>query len=289
MKRFFVILLLVALAVGAICFYFYEERSRESRKALTLYGNVDVRQVEIGFRVTGRVIEMPFEEGDLVEKDVLMARLDRQPYYDQVQQGKATIESARVTLTNAEKLLARRRDLLDGGGVSVEDYDNAVTSRDTAYASWQENKAALGTALTNLRETEVFAPIEGTILTRIREPGSVVNVGDPIYTLSILSPVWVRGYVSEGELGLVYPGMKAEIHTDTVGAPVYRGHVGFISPVAEFTPKTVETTQLRSDLVYRLRIIADNPDKMLKQGMPVTVILPLQQPLQQTTDGEPRE
>jgi HlyD family secretion protein len=103
----------------------------------------------------------------------------------------------------------------------------------------------------------------------------VVNFGDPVYTLSILSPVWVRAYVSEPELGLIYPGMAAEVYTDTHGGPVYTGHIGFISPVAEFTPKTVETTKLRTDLVYRLRVYADNPDQGLRQGMPVTVKLKL--------------
>jgi HlyD family secretion protein len=111
------------------------------------------------------------------------------------------------------------------------------------------------------------------ILTRIREPGSVINAGEPVYTLSIDSPVWVRTYVSEPNLGKIYPGMQAEVYTDTKTNPTYYGHIGFISPVAEFTPKTVETTELRSDLVYRLRVIVDNPDRGLRQGMPVTIRL----------------
>ena len=88
---------------------------------------------------------------------------------------------------------------------------------------------------------------------------------------------WLAAFVSERDLGRIYPGMPAEVHTDTPGGKIYKGQIGFISPVAEFTPKTVETTQLRTDLVYRLRIIVENPDRFLKQGMPVTVKLPLQQ------------
>jgi HlyD family secretion protein len=119
----------------------------------------------------------------------------------------------------------------------------------------------------------VYAPSEGIILTRVREPGSVVREGDPVYTLSIVSPVWIRAFIPEPLLGVVYPNMQAEVFTNTENGPTYKGHVGFISPVAEFTPKTVETTELRTDLVYRLRIIADNPDQGLRQGMPVTVKL----------------
>ena len=119
---------------------------------------------------------------------------------------------------------------------------------------------------------KAYAPNDGIILT-IREPGSVVREADAVYTLSLISPIWIRAFIAEPDLGIVFPGMEAEIYTDTKKGTPYKGHVGFISPVAEFTPKTVETTQLRTDLVYRLRIIAENPDQGLRQGMPVTVKL----------------
>ena len=178
-----------------------------------------------------------------------------------MREAQANAESIRVTLTNAEKILKRRQELIIDGSVSQEDLDNSLSSVESLRANLKQAEAARAVAIANLSYTEVFAPTEGTILTRIREPGTVVNPSDPIYTVSILSPVWVRAYVAEPDLGNVYPGMPAEILTDTEGAPTYTGQVGFISPVAEFTPKTVETTQLRTDLVYRLRIYADNPDQ----------------------------
>jgi len=234
---------------------------------------VDVRQVDLGFRVSGRVVYMPFQEGDLIEPGALMGALDKQPYLDQVNQSKANIESIKTNLLNANKVLNRRQELVGSGSVSKEDHDNALASRDALVANLQEAEAGLGVALTNLFDTEVFAPNRGTILTRIREPGSVVKVADPIYTLSLTSPVWIRAFISETQLGEIFPGMLADVYTDAANGKVYQGHIGFISPVAEFTPKTVETTQLRTDLVYRLRIIADNSDEYLKQGMPVTVKL----------------
>src|SRR3989304_1113002 len=82
----------------------------------------------------------------------------------------------------------------------------------------------------------------------------------PFYSLSVISPVWIRAYVDEPNLGFVDYGMAAKVYTDTIGGKIYLGHVGFISPVSEFTPKTVETTRLRTDLVYRLRVYVDNPD-----------------------------
>ena len=81
----------------------------------------------------------------------------------------------------------------------------------------------------------------------------------------------MRTYVNERDLGLIRPGMPAAVITDSAPDRPYSGHIGFISPTAEFTPKTVETRELRTDLVYRLRVVVDNPDGGLRQGMPVTV------------------
>ena len=273
-KRNILIGLLVFFLL-VLLLYFLFFRHKTSTDELTLYGNVDVRQVDLGFRANGRVIEMPFQEGDFVSKGSLMGVLDKQPYIDQVRLQEAGVESIKYSLANSEEVLKRRQELVNGGGVSNEDYKNAISARDINAANLQQAEAALGAALTNLRDTEIFAPADGVILTRIREPGTVVRESDPIYTLSLISPVWIRAFVTEPQLGLIYPDMPADIYTDTKGGIVYRGHIGFISPVAEFTPKTVETNSLRTDLVYRLRVIADNPDWGLRQGMPVTVRLPL--------------
>jgi HlyD family secretion protein len=111
------------------------------------------------------------------------------------------------------------------------------------------------------------------VLTRVREPGAIVAAGEPIVNLSLSSPVWVRAYIEEPDLGRIQAGMKATVSTDA--GRRYNGQIGFISPVAEFTPKAVETKSLRTSLVYRIRVIVDTPDDGLKQGMPVTVNLVL--------------
>ncbi len=288
MKRLFFLLIFCLLIGGVIFLYrnYFQEKNKDPN-LIILYGNVDVRQVDLGFRVKGRIESMPYQEGDYVPQGSLIATLDKQPYIDLVLQARAHVESVKASLKNADLLLERRRTLVGTGAISSEEYDDAISSRDVLAANLKEAEASLGVALTNLHDTEIYAPNDGTILTRIREPGAVIREADPIYTLSLISPIWVRAFVAEPLLGAVYPGMRAEIFTDTKGSPVYQGHVGFISPVAEFTPKTVETTQLRTDLVYRLRIIADNPDRGLRQGMPVTVKL-RRKPLEPQDNQEPQ-
>lgn len=275
-RKILVIILLSAIIVGGFfAWNLFLFMGNQERDAVTLYGNVDIRQVDLSFRVSGRIESLLYEEGDLIEQGELVAILEKQPYEDLVRQSKASVSSAKASLENAKLVLKRRIELISDGSVSQEDLDNAQANQDIQAANLKASKAELDIALSNLDYTHIYAPSQGTILTRVREPGTVVNPTDPVYVLSVSSPVWIRAFVSEVDLGLIYPGMEAQIMTDTPNGKTYTGKIGFISPVAEFTPKTVETTQLRTDLVYRLRIYADNPDSGLKQGMPVTVVLPL--------------
>ena len=119
-------------------------------------------------------------------------------------------------------------------------------------------------------ETKLFAPDNAIIQTRILEPGSIVSINVPVLSLSVRTPIYIRAYVNETLLGKISLGQKMEIYTDSRKAP-YQGHIGFISGTAEFTPKTVETASLRTDLVYRLRILVDGNALGLNQGQPVTI------------------
>lgn len=270
---FLISIIFILLLIWIFFQFFYNTKETE----LVLYGNVDVRQVDIGFRVNGKVYDLLYEEGDFVPKGSLMATLEKSPYASQVSEAEASLEAIQVNLKNAEALYKRREELIGVGGVSQEDLDNSRTNFFQLKANLAQAEANLAVSKDNLQYTEAFAPTDGIILTRIREPGTVVNVSDPVYTLSVVSPVWIRAFIDEPHLGDIFYGMEAEIFTDTAGERSYSGKIGFISPISEFTPKTVESTQLRTDLVYRLRIYVDNYDRYLKQGMPVTVKLKLNQ------------
>ncbi len=143
-----------------------------------------------------------------------------------------------------------------------------------ARAALQAARAQRQIAETALGDAEIAAPADGIILTRAVEPGAIVSSGMTVYTLSLQNPVWVRAYIAEPQLGLIHPGATVKLFTDTRPGKPYDGQVGFVSPVAEFTPKSVETPELRADLVYRFRVIVKNPDDALRQGMPVTLRLP---------------
>ena len=128
------------------------------------------------------------------------------------------------------------------------------------------------TLVPTLADTALAAPEAGVVLTRAVEPGSMVQAGSTALTVSLAEPVRVRAYAPEPMLGLVQPGRQVLIFTDSRREP-YHGQIGDVSPRAEFTPKSVETEELRTALVYRFRAVVRDADGLLRQGMPVTVRL----------------
>lgn len=324
-----VVLLLVAAGAGAAWYLGLPQRYgflMPAPPTQVIYGNVDIRQVPLGFRVGGRLAGVMVEEGDAVKAGDVLARLDPGPLdiavraaeenvaalkatLDKLKAGarpseiakaRAAYEEQVASLANAELALSRADQLRSQGTVAQSSLDTATAAKDMASARVASAKAALSlieegsrsedimvaeaqlraaeaqldAARTSLADTELKAPADGVILSRVSEPGAIVASSTNVLVLAPTEPVWVRAYVSEPDLGRVHPGLKVKVTSDSMTGAGYEGQVGFISPVAEFTPKAVETPDLRTDLVYRLRIIVDHPGKDLRQGMPVTVHLP---------------
>jgi HlyD family secretion protein len=328
MKKILIVLLILVFGVGAYLIWQHRQAAKllEERDTLTLYGNVEIRRVNLSFRVGGRIAEILFREGDQISKGEVIARLDREPFEDnlavaeaqiqsaeanykklqagnrpqEIEQAKATVNQRAASLKVLEADFERARRLIADQVISPQEYDTVLARRDEAVAAkklaeetlnlliegFRQEDIAAGKALlseananhkrlkTSLDDTELLCPSGGILLTRVEEPGAVVNPGQTIATLSLQDEVWVYVYIPEKMYGIVKSGMKAEIYTDSEPDKPHVGQVGYISPEAEFTPKTVQTTELRTNLVYRVRIIADAPvSSGLCQGMPVTVKL----------------
>jgi HlyD family secretion protein len=147
---------------------------------------------------------------------------------------------------------------------------------DQAAAELAARQAAAETAQQHLAYVRLLSPADGVLSVRLAEPGEVVAAGTPVMRLAELSRPWVRAYLNESDLSRVRLGQEAEIRVDGLPDKVLKGRLSFISPQSEFTPKTVETRELRVDLVYRVKIEVDNPDGLLKIGMPADVKLQVQ-------------
>ncbi len=324
-RRIVGIAALVALLVAGLVTRGFGLFGPGEERGLTLHGNVDIRQVDLGFRVSGRIAAMPLEEGAHVAQGALLASLDPAPLQDQlnaaqaqiavaeaeldkrrngnrpqdVAQARAKLADAQASLASAREEYERRAELVKTGAVSQALFDASTAKfrsaeaqvsaaaealslqragarrEDIAAAAAQRRQAEAQAAKTrtDLNDAALRAPNAGTILTRAREPGAIVQPGETVLTLTIDRPMRVRAYIPEPELTRISPGMAVTVKADG-NDKAYRGTIGNIAATAEFTPKTVQTESLRTDLVYRVRIIVTDPDDGLRQGAPVTITVP---------------
>lgn len=183
------------------------------------------------------------------------------------------LDSAEAALESAKAVLdAAKQELrLAVKGPRKEDIR-------AARAELEAYKSELELARQRLGDTKLYAPCRGVVRELIMEPGEMASPQAPVLSLARTSPLWVRAYVDETNLGRIAPGMRAVVRTDTYPGKRYTGWIGYISPTAEFTPKTVQTEKLRSKLVYQVRVYVCNPENELRLGMPATVTIPLDQP-----------
>jgi HlyD family secretion protein len=167
------------------------------------------------------------------------------------------------------------RAKLDQTQAALTEAVNGPRAEDIAAARAQLRaaEATVDLSRTQLARTKLVAPANGTIMTRVIEPGTVVLPAANVYSMALDDEVWVRSFSPEPLLPRLAPGTEVTVTADGVDRS-YRGRIGYVSPAAEFTPKTVETPELRAQLVYRLRIRIENPDDRVRQGMPVTIRLP---------------
>ncbi len=237
-----------------------------------------------------------------VQKQVLL-RLKNGSRPEEIAQARAEVAAARADADLAAQQLKRLKDIEEdsGAAISKQDLDNArsrekvalaqLTNRrkarqlviigprkeDIAQAEAQLNvsKADLGVLRHQLSLAELKAPVNAVVRSRLLEPGDMASPQRPVYALAITDPKWVRAFVSEVDLGRIKPGMGASVTTDSHPDEPIRGRVGYISSVAEFTPKIVQTEELRTSLVYEVRIFVDDAGDRLRLGMPATVHISL--------------
>ena len=316
---------------------------------LVLYGNVDLRQVQLAFNNSERIAEVIAKEGDRVRKGDKLARLDTSRLEPMVAQAEAQLAAQNEVLkrlrsgSRPEEIAQARANVAVGRGrrsptrapalrsglkklgavrlsdqskvraVSQEDVDNAKAALavgeakltvqqkaldlallgprreevDEADARYRANQAQLAMLKQQLADAKLFSPVDAVVRTRLMEDGEMATPQKPVFALAIIDPKWVRAYVSEPDLGKVREGMKASIVVDSFPDRRFEGWVGFISPVAEFTPKAVQTEELRTSLVYEVRVFVHDPDNGLRLGMPATVHLALGQEITKTPEKQP--
>jgi HlyD family secretion protein len=328
-KRRFAILIVLLLALAAGVYTWFRLQPSKVGNTLTLYGNIDIREVQPTFNSSGHVTAILVQEGAAVKRGELLATLDDTRYAaklayakaqmqnqkqvldrllagsrpEEIAQAKATMDALRATLLNDEANYRRYARLATADLASIQQRDNAKAQLDATHqqyeaakqayilavkgpreediaaarAAYEASVAAVKLAQREFDDTKLYAAANGIVENRILEPGDMASPDTPVFTIALPSPLWVRAYVPETEVGRVQLGMPATISTDSYPGRIYHGWIGYLSPTSEFTPKRVETPVLRTKLVYQLRIYVCDARDELRLGMPATVHIDLNQ------------
>ncbi len=326
MKRVIVILVVVAVAGSAGYFFFL--RKRPPATEMRLSGNIEAHESLLSFKVPGRIVELPVDEGQALGAGSLIARLDTDDYRQQVAIDESTahvresalnlslagsrsqdinaahqaVVDAKADLEQKKKDFVRYDSLYKLDEVTAQVRDQAQTAVDRAQATYERQsqiydelvegtrkeqiaidranlhqaRQTLGMSRIRLSYTTLEAPFSGVILERQAELGELASAGTPVVTLADLDHIWLRVYLPETQLARVKLGQNVTVRADTFRNKNYKGRVAFISPEAEFTPKSVQTDEERVTLVYRMKVDVENPNRELKPGMPADVYIPLQ-------------
>lgn len=217
---------------------------------------------------------------------------------EEISQAEGNLRQAQAAAEHAAGVYQRKRDIYTSiAGISQQELDNAYHDMEAKQATMSVAEAALQEAKAGPRQEDIAgaeaglqalrneqlryiyllsqyelqAPDDGVIRSRLLEAGDMASPSKPVFKLSLPGKKWVRAYVPETELGRVYEGQQARVYIDSLPGKAIGGQVGYISGTAEFTPKHVQTEELRTSLVYEVRVYVDDADNVLRLGMPATV------------------
>ncbi|MCG6036111.1 HlyD family efflux transporter periplasmic adaptor subunit [Acinetobacter baumannii] len=331
MNKKLIAVVLVVIAVVIIGFWAWKYHNKNQKdNVLTLYGNVDIRQVSLAFEQSGRIEKLLVQEGDKVKAGQLLATLNTNALHiqakqaqaqlkaqkeaivkqdvgarpEEISQAKAQLASAQAELDKTNKNLQRLQILVsstDGRAISQQELDYAKSNKDSAEAAVRERQANLELIIKgarqedreatkaqyevtkanldlinyNLTQAELKSPVNAVVRARLQEVGDMTTAQKAVYTLALTDPKWIRVYVNEQDLSSIKMGGTAQVIRDSDPNQPINGKIGYISSVAEFTPKTVQTEEIRTTLVYEVRVYVNDPNDQLKMGQPVTVKVPL--------------
>jgi len=263
MKKKIVPLVILGSVLAGLTLYFEIFRySGDDSNVISGSGTIEVTEIEISSKISGRVAQLPKPEGSDVKIGDLVSRLE----YEELS---AQRLSAKANFINAEKNYNRIRDLYNTGSISRKDLDNAETVFRIARAGYDQVSAIIENAV-------IYSPIAGTVLDTNVEVGEMAFPGTPILTIADITKPWMYIYVNEKKLGLVKIGQPVKVFIDSFPGKAFPGRVVSISNKAEFTPKTIQTKEEWLKLVFAVKVMIENPDMVLKPGMPADaeIIIP---------------
>jgi len=262
------------------------------------YGNFEATEIVVSSEASGKLIRYDVDDGVRLDKgqvaavvDTTQLALDRRQLRAQlkalVEQKPSIIAEANVyrqQRRNIQRDLDRYTRLVNEGAVSVKTLENVqdqarvidqqISAVDSKIPTINSQAKALrdqiGKIEDQIRKSVVHNPAKGIVLAKYAEPGEVVTYGKPLYRIADTGTMYLRVWISETQLSQVKIGQKVEVLIDEgkAASKKLKGRVTWISSKAEFTPKIIQTREDRVNMVYAVKVLVENPDGMLKIGMP---------------------
>lgn len=251
MKRIIFLLLIVL-----ICVYL---TACSGTKKIEASGNIEITEVDIASRVTGRIVKLFVDKGAHVKKDQLLAQIDDKLVSAQYEDAKAFYDEASVNYK-------RSVNLLKTSSISKQ-------SMDQAESLYFQSKARLTQAEIMKDEANVIAPWDGVIIDRYVEEGELVSSLIPLFTIGDLNIAKLDIYLSLKEMERIKLNDPAIVQIDAYPGKEFKGKVTYISDEAEFTPKNIQTKDERVKEVFKVEIQLQNQEGIFKPGMPADAVI----------------
>jgi HlyD family secretion protein len=300
-KKLLILSAVIVAALGTIAAWWYLSRPALPPGFAGGNGRLEARELSVATKYPGRIKTVLADEGDTVDTGQVVATMDTEPLEAQLRQAQADIagseDSRRVALADvqikeaelafADKQYARSKELVPSGAVSVQERDIDYAKRDSARAALigareqvVRAQSAINSATAQaekleaqIRDNTLRAPIHARVRNRLAEPGEVLGAGGKVLVLDDLSNVYMYVFLPAGSAGKVSLGSEARIVLDAIPEYPIRAQITYVSPNAQFTPKTVETAEERHNLSFRVKLQIDRNrlrqyERFVKVGIP---------------------
>lgn len=298
LKKFAILFIIFSIL---IVYFLITKKENYQEGLIYLSGRIEGREINVSPKIQGRIIKLYKEEGERVSPGELLCEIDSeqlsarykataetaQASYFAIAQAKANLMKAQASYEKVKKDYERYIGLLKEELVSKSEFDRVKMQYEStladieaankaivqAEASYRASEQRLKEAQADLKETKIYSTTQGVVLSRPIEVGEVVNPGTVLYVLVDLNRLYVKVYVPEPEIGKLKLGLPARVYIDAYPERFFNGKITKIYEQAEFTPKNVETKEERVKLVFGVEVSVENPEGLLKPGMPADVVI----------------
>lgn len=300
--KLFFLAVLIIIAVGSIyVIYKRVNTSTLPKEFASGNGRLETTQIDITSKLSGRLLDIKVDEGDIVEKGQVLALLDTNELQAKLKQANAYVEQA-IQEENYAKAIVNERDselnlaqtnydrtlkLYRKKSVPLTNLQNDETKLNTAkaallaakaqvvnaQASIKAAQAQVETIQVNIDESTLYSPVKGRVLYKIAQNGEMISSGGKVLIVLDLKNTYMTIFLPTSQAGLVYIGSDARIVLDAVPNIAIPSYVTFVSPQAQFTPKEIETQSEREKLMFRVKVrivpeLLEKHFEKIKTGLP---------------------